>query len=215
MREGLYNERVDVPRTGTLPAGLTDRPAAGPSARAAGSPSPREDRRWRAFILLVGTSFLTFVFVGTLCMQQVLGFSALATGAAWVTTSVTIGALAGVAERDAGVASGLLNTAQNFGGAFGVAVASSIAASYSRRLPEPGLARGSWEASDTRDARYRLLPLSSEKSRIAATWRCRQVAGSSVWSRQQRMKSWTMGSVSLAGGQAMATWLGLTPVTGR
>jgi MFS family permease len=32
---------------------------------------------------LLGTSFLTFVFVGTLYMQQVLGFSALATGAAW------------------------------------------------------------------------------------------------------------------------------------
>jgi hypothetical protein len=29
------------------------------------------------------------------------------------------------------------------------------------------------------------------------------------------MKSWTTGSVSRAGGQATATWLGLTPVTGR
>ena len=155
---------------------------------------------------LLGTSFLTFVFVGTLYMQQVLGFSALATGAAWMTASVTslacanlsqrlvtktsprlvmvfgmaligagmlwaaqapadgsfwrdlagpffvagmgtaftfiptsIGALAGVAERDAGVASGLLNTAQNFGGVIGVAVASSIAASYSRTLARQGL----------------------------------------------------------------------------
>lgn len=99
---------------------------------------------------LLGTSFLTFVFVGTLYMQQVLGFSALATGAAWMTASVTslacanfsqkivtrtapkavmaagigtvftfipisIGALTGVTERDAGVASGLLNTSQNLG----------------------------------------------------------------------------------------------------
>ncbi len=154
---------------------------------------------------LLGTSFLTFVFVGTLYMQQVLGFSALATGAAWMTASVTslacaglsqrlvtrtsprlvmaigmtligggmlwaaqapahgsfwrdlaapffvagigtaftfiptsIGALAGVARRDAGVASGLLNTAQNFGGAIGVAVASSIAASYAHTLARPG-----------------------------------------------------------------------------
>src|SRR5690242_4000737 len=154
---------------------------------------------------LLGTSFLTFVFVGTLYMQQVLGFSALATGAAWMTASVTslacaglsqrlvtrtsprlvmvfgmamigagmlwaaqasadgsfwrdlagpffvagmgtaftfiptsIGALAGVAERDAGVASGLLNTAQNFGGSIGVAVASSIAASYSHTLAHQG-----------------------------------------------------------------------------
>jgi EmrB/QacA subfamily drug resistance transporter len=154
---------------------------------------------------LLGTSFLTFVFVGTLYMQQVLGFSALATGAAWMTASVTslacaglsqrlvtrtspklvmaagmtligagllwaaqapahgsfwrdlaapffvagmgtaftfiptsIGALAGVAGRDAGVASGLLNTAQNFGGAIGVAVASSIAASYTHTLARSG-----------------------------------------------------------------------------
>jgi len=36
---------------------------------------------------LLGTSFLTFVFLGTLYMQQVLGFSALATGAAWMTAS--------------------------------------------------------------------------------------------------------------------------------
>jgi hypothetical protein len=154
---------------------------------------------------LLGTSFLTFVFVGTLYMQQVLGFSALATGAAWMTASVTslacgglsqklvtrtsakavmavgmtligagmlwaaqapadgsfwrnlagpffvagvgtafafipvsIGALTGVTERDAGVASGLLNTSQNLGGAIGVAVASSLAASHSAALIHHG-----------------------------------------------------------------------------
>jgi EmrB/QacA subfamily drug resistance transporter len=156
---------------------------------------------------LLGTSFLTFVFLGTLYMQQVLGFSALATGAAWMTASVTslafgglsqklvtrtsakavmavgmtligagmlwaaqaspngsfwrdlagpffvagigtafafipvsIGALTGVTERDAGVASGLLNTSQNLGGAIGVAVASSIAASHFRTLIHHGYA---------------------------------------------------------------------------
>jgi len=154
---------------------------------------------------LLGTSFLTFVFVGTLYMQQVLGFSALATGAAWMTASVTslafanlsqkvvtrtspkavmaagmtligagilwaaqapangnfwrdlagpffvagigtaftfipisIGALTGVTEQDAGVASGLLNTSQNLGSVIGVAVASSIAASHSGALLHRG-----------------------------------------------------------------------------
>ncbi len=154
---------------------------------------------------LLGTSFLTFVFIGTLYMQQVLGYSALKTGAAWMAASLTslafaglsqklvtrtsaklvmcfgmalvaagilwatqvpaggtfwhnlagpiiiagtgtafafipvsIGALAGVRERDAGVASGLLNTSQNLGGAIGVAVASSIAASHSRALLHHG-----------------------------------------------------------------------------
>jgi len=45
-----------------------------------------------------------------------------------------------VTERDAGVASGLLNTSQNLGGAIGVAVASSIAASHSRTLVHHGYA---------------------------------------------------------------------------
>jgi EmrB/QacA subfamily drug resistance transporter len=154
---------------------------------------------------LLGTSFVTFVFLGTLYMQQVLGFSALATGAAWMTASMTslafsglsqrivtktsprlvmtfgmaligagilwavhapangnfvrdlagpffiggigtafafipvsIGALTGVTERDAGVASGLLSTSQNLGGAIGVAVASSITAAHSHTLARDG-----------------------------------------------------------------------------
>jgi EmrB/QacA subfamily drug resistance transporter len=156
---------------------------------------------------LLGASWITFVFVGTLYMQQVLGLSALATGAAWMTASVTsfalavaglpqravtrtsprpvmafgmaliaagvlwaaqapvsghfwtalagpffiggigtafafipvsIGALAGVTDRHAGVASGLLNTAQNLGGAIGTAVASSVAASHSAALAGHG-----------------------------------------------------------------------------
>jgi EmrB/QacA subfamily drug resistance transporter len=48
---------------------------------------------------LLGTSFLTFVFVGTLYMQQVLGFSALATGAAWMTASVTSLACANFSQK--------------------------------------------------------------------------------------------------------------------
>ncbi|MBV9380368.1 MAG: MFS transporter [Streptosporangiaceae bacterium] len=158
---------------------------------------------------LLGASFTTFVFIGTLYMQQVLGFSALAAGAAWTTASVTsfavacsglsqrtvtrtspkpvmafgmaligagilwaahapahgnfwhdlagpffiggigtafafipvsIGALAGVTRHDAGVASGLLSTSQNLGGAIGVAVTSSIAAAHSRTLIQHGYA---------------------------------------------------------------------------
>src|SRR5215813_5906751 len=142
---------------------------------------------------LLGASFFSLFFTGTLYMQQVLGYSALKTGVAWLATSltalalagpaqilvtktsaklvmaagmtllgaatlwatqvpahghfwanlagplflaggavfafipVTIGALAGVGEHDAGIASGLLNTSQQIGGAIGVAVASTIA----------------------------------------------------------------------------------------
>jgi hypothetical protein len=154
---------------------------------------------------LLGASFFAFIFVGTLYMQQVLGYSALKTGLAWLAASVTsvafaglsqmlvtktsakmvmafgmaligagiiwatqiptdgsfwhnlaapffvsgmgtafafipvsIGALAGVKERDAGVASGLLNTSQQLGGAIGVAIASSIAASRFHTLVHHG-----------------------------------------------------------------------------
>jgi hypothetical protein len=51
---------------------------------------------------------------------------------------VSIGALAGVGERDAGIASGLLNTSQQIGGAIGVAVASTVAVTHSRLLLSQG-----------------------------------------------------------------------------
>ncbi len=153
---------------------------------------------------LLGASFFSFFFTGTLYMQQVLGYSALKTGVAWLATSVTvlalagpaqilvtrlsaklvmaagmaligagilwatqvpahghfwanlagplflaggaafafipvsIGALAGVTEHDAGIASGLINTSQQIGGAIGVAVASTVAAAHSRLLLSQG-----------------------------------------------------------------------------
>jgi len=153
---------------------------------------------------LLGASFFSLFFTGTLYMQQVLGYSALKTGVAWLATSLTalalagpaqilvtktsaklvmaagmtllgaatlwatqvpphghfwanlagplflaggavfafipvsIGALAGVTDHDAGVASGMLNTSQQIGGAIGVAVASTVAATHSRVLLSQG-----------------------------------------------------------------------------
>src|SRR5580693_9070888 len=46
---------------------------------------------------LLGASFFSFFFTGTLYMQQVLGYSALTTGLAWLATSLTALALAGPA----------------------------------------------------------------------------------------------------------------------
>ena len=48
--------------------------------------------------LMLGSSFFAFVFAGTLYMQQVLHYSALQTGAAWLAASVTSMALAGVSQ---------------------------------------------------------------------------------------------------------------------
>jgi EmrB/QacA subfamily drug resistance transporter len=151
--------------------------------------------------LLLGASFFAFFFVGTLYMQDVLHYSALQSGVAWLATSVTsvalaglsqalvtrigpkvvmaigmtligtgviwatqvpvhghyvgnllgpfaiagagtafafipisIAGLAGVEEHRAGLASGLLNTSQQLGGAIGIAIASSVAASHTKAL---------------------------------------------------------------------------------
>jgi EmrB/QacA subfamily drug resistance transporter len=51
---------------------------------------------------------------------------------------VSIAALAGVGPRDAGLASGLLNTSQQIGGAIGVAIASSVAVSRATHLLHAG-----------------------------------------------------------------------------
>src|SRR5262252_6133957 len=47
---------------------------------------------------LLGASFFAFIFIGTLYMQQVLGFSALKTGLAWLAATVTSVALAGLSQ---------------------------------------------------------------------------------------------------------------------
>jgi EmrB/QacA subfamily drug resistance transporter len=154
---------------------------------------------------LLGASFFAFIFIGTLYMQQVLHYSALQTGLAWLATSVTsvalsglsqalvtrgsaklvmaagmtmiggaliwaaqapmhahfwaslsgpffvagvgtafsfipvtIAALAGISENEAGLASGLINTTQQLGGAIGVAIASTVAASHYKTLVHEG-----------------------------------------------------------------------------
>jgi EmrB/QacA subfamily drug resistance transporter len=155
--------------------------------------------------LLLGGSFFAFVFVGTLYMQQVLHYSALQSGLAWLAASLTsialagvsqflvtrggtrivmavgmtligagvlwatqvsvhghflanlagpmvvagagtafsfipisIAALAGVEEHQAGLASGLLNSSQQLGAAIGIAIASSVAAGHTQALLHAG-----------------------------------------------------------------------------
>jgi EmrB/QacA subfamily drug resistance transporter len=155
--------------------------------------------------LLLGGSFFAFIFIGTLYMQQVLHYSALQAGVAWLAASVTsvalaglsqklvtlisagpvmalgmaliaggilwatqvpvhgqfwgdlagpffvagagtafafipvsIGGLTGVATQEAGLASGLLNTSQQLGGAIGVAIASTVAATRLTTLLRQG-----------------------------------------------------------------------------
>jgi hypothetical protein len=51
-------------------------------------------------------------------------------GTAFAFVPISIAGLAGVAEHEAGLASGLLNTSQQLGGAIGVAIASTVAATH-------------------------------------------------------------------------------------
>lgn len=55
-------------------------------------------------------------------------------GAVLATAGLMAAATSGVPARQAGLASGLINTAQQMGGAVGLAVISAVAASYTASL---------------------------------------------------------------------------------
>jgi EmrB/QacA subfamily drug resistance transporter len=61
-------------------------------------------------------------------------------GTAFAFIPISIAALAGVKEHQSGLASGLLNTSQQIGGAIGVAIASTVAASHTDTLLHAGRA---------------------------------------------------------------------------
>ena len=63
-------------------------------------------------------------------------------GMAFAFIPMTIGGLAGVDHSEAGIASGLINTSQQIGGAIGVAAATTIAATYTSHYlaAHPGVA---------------------------------------------------------------------------
>jgi len=157
--------------------------------------------------VLLGGSFYAFIFICTLYMQQVLGYSPLKGGLTWLTSTlasmafaglsqllvtrrspklvmalgmtligagivwatrmpvhgrywadlfgpllivgigtafafipISIGALTGVGEQEAGLASGLIYTSQELGGAVGIAIASSVAATHYTSLLHAGSA---------------------------------------------------------------------------
>jgi EmrB/QacA subfamily drug resistance transporter len=67
---------------------------------------------------------------GTYFSDLLVPFLITAVGLAFAFVPLTIAALMGVEEADAGVASGLLNTTQQIGGAIGLAAASTIATTF-------------------------------------------------------------------------------------
>jgi EmrB/QacA subfamily drug resistance transporter len=89
--------------------------------------------------IVVGLLWFSRVSVGGGFLTDILGpslFAAAGLGFAFVTT--TIAAVSGVEEHEAGLASGLINTSQQIGGALGLAVLSTIATSRADNLLSEG-----------------------------------------------------------------------------
>jgi MFS family permease len=83
-------------------------------------------------LLTLGLLYFTQVSVDGSYVRDLLpGFLIIAMGMAFAFVAISIAALAGVEAKDAGLASGLINTSQQIGGALGIAVLSSVAVSNS------------------------------------------------------------------------------------
>ena len=79
-------------------------------------------------LMTVGLFTFTQVSVGGSYVRDLLpGFLIVAIGMAFSFVAITIAALAGIEAKEAGLASGLINTSQQIGGALGIAILSSVA----------------------------------------------------------------------------------------
>ena len=95
-------------------------------------------------LLTVGLLYFTQVSVDGSYLGDLLpGFLVIAMGMAFSFVSISIAALAGIQAREAGLASGLINTTQQIGGALGIAALSTIATSRTTHAAEHGSAHAS------------------------------------------------------------------------
>jgi hypothetical protein len=120
---------------GPLKAGVSYLPLAGTIIIASGIASQLVTRLGFKPVLLSGFVFIAagLIWFGQVSWNggfaaDILGPSLLAAvGLGFAFVSVTIAAVGGVAEREAGLASGLINTSEQIGGALGLAVVATIA----------------------------------------------------------------------------------------
>ena len=75
---------------------------------------------------------------GSFVSNLLVGYLLVGVGMAFAFIPMSIAALAGVQSREAGLASGLINTSQQIGGALGVAIASTIAFTHATNLLKTG-----------------------------------------------------------------------------
>jgi EmrB/QacA subfamily drug resistance transporter len=117
-----------------LKTGFTFVATAGTAVISAGVAQALTTRFGAKPIMTIGLILLTAGMVwysqipvdGSYASDLLPGYLMVGVGIAFAFVPVTIAALAGVVEREAGLASGLLNTSQQIGGAIGVAVASTV-----------------------------------------------------------------------------------------
>jgi hypothetical protein len=94
---------------------------------------------------LIAVSQLWFArlpVAGSYWVDVLPGFVVVAIGLGLTFVSVGIAALTGVRDRDAGLASGLINASQQIGGAIGIAITSTVAAAHTAHLLKAGHAVG-------------------------------------------------------------------------
>ncbi|MDQ4082084.1 MAG: MFS transporter, partial [Actinomycetota bacterium] len=100
-------------------------------------------------LLGAGLVYFTQVSVGGSYVEDLLpGFLLIGVGMGFSFVPISIAALAGVGGREAGLASGLINTSQQIGGALGLAVLTTVATTRTESLlasgtePAPALTEG-------------------------------------------------------------------------
>jgi EmrB/QacA subfamily drug resistance transporter len=132
----------DVLGYSPIKTGLTFLATAGTAVLAAGAAQALTTRFGAKPIIIIGLALLTGAMVwysqipehGHYASDLLPGYLMVGVGIAFAFVPVSIAALAGVVEREAGLASGLINTSQQIGGAIGTAVASTVFASHLKSL---------------------------------------------------------------------------------
>src|SRR5438552_122420 len=129
-----------------LKTGVTFVATAGTAVVAAGVAQALTTRFGPRPIIAIGLALLTGAMIwysqipahGSFVSNLLPGYVMVGVGIAFAFVPVSIAALAGVVEREAGLASGLINTSQQIGGAVGTAVASTIFTTHFKSLRTDG-----------------------------------------------------------------------------
>jgi len=136
----------DVLGYSAIKTGVTFVATAGTAVLAAGVAQALTTKFGPKPVIVIGLILLTGAMVyyaqipvhGSFASDLLPGYLLVGVGIAFAYVPVSIASLAGVAEREAGLASGLINTSQQIGGAIGTAIASTIFITHFKSLRSEG-----------------------------------------------------------------------------